>query len=281
MIAFLNGRFVPEEDARISIFDRGFLYGDGLFEVTRIFRGRPFRWNDHFARLQQGAAFLKIRLPFGKDELREHIAELIKRNQMSEGLLRLTLSRGVGVRGYSPKGADQPTLAMTLHPAPNMDGQPPPVWRVVTASFRLPADEALAQHKTCNKLAQVLARAEADAQGADEALLLNTDGEVVEGSSSNLFWITDETVNTPPLAAGILAGVTRLVTAEICRKLGMPLHETSVRPAELRHADGVFLSLSSWGIVEVGWMDGEPLRRSALAQRLREEYAEMTRICPD
>ena len=281
MIAFLNGKFVPEEDAKISIFDRGFLYGDGLFEVTRIFRGRPFRWKDHYTRLQQGAAFLKIKVPFTEVELREHIAELVKRNQMSEGLLRLTLSRGVGLRGYSPKGADKPTLAMTLHPAPDADGQPPPVWRVVTASFRLPAGEALAQHKTCNKLAQVLARAEADAQGADEALLLNTDGEVVEGSSSNLFWIAGETVCTPPLAAGILAGVTRLVVSEICRKTGVPLTEKSIKPADLRRAEGVFLSLSSWGIVEVGWMDGGPVGRSSLAQRLRQVYVEMTRICPD
>jgi branched-chain amino acid aminotransferase len=281
MIAFLNGQFVPEEDAKISIFDRGFLYGDGLFEVTRIFQGRPFRWKDHYARLQQGAAFLKIRVPFSDAELRGHITELVTRNQMPEALLRLTLSRGVGVRGYSPKGADHPTLAMTLHPAADTDGQPPPVWKVVTASFRLPADEALAQYKTCNKLAQVLARAEADARGADEALLLNTDGEVVEGSSSNLFWIANETVHTPPLAAGILAGVTRLVVTEICRKTGVPLRETSVKPAELRRADGVFLSLSSWGIVEVGWVDGEPVERSPLAQRLRHEYAEMTRICPE
>jgi branched-chain amino acid aminotransferase len=281
MIAFLNGSFVPEEDAKISIFDRGFLYGDGLFEVTRISRGRPFRWNDHFARLEQGAAFLKIRLPSGRDEIREHIAELVKRNQMPEALLRLTLSRGVGMRGYSPKGAEHPTLAMTLHPAPDAEGQPPPVWRVVTASFRLPAGEALAQYKTCNKLAQVLARAEADTRDADEALLLNTDGEVVEGSSSNLFWIQKGTVNTPPLAAGILAGVTRLVVAEICRKIGVPLREAGVKPVELRRAEGVFLSLSSWGIIEVGWMDGEPLERSPLAQRLRQEYVELAQICPE
>jgi branched-subunit amino acid aminotransferase/4-amino-4-deoxychorismate lyase len=110
---------------------------------------------------------------------------------------------------------------------------------------------------------------------------LNTDGEVVEGSSSNLFWIESQTVNTPPLAAGILAGVTRLVTAEICRKMGVAVREISIKPVALRRADGVFLSLSSWGIVEVGWLDGESLGRSSLAQRLRQEYTELTRICPD
>jgi aminodeoxychorismate lyase len=281
MIAFLNGSFVPEEEAKVSILDRGFLYGDGLFEVMSIFRGRPFRWNDHLARLRRGAEFLKIRVPFTEAELGEHARQLIERNGMPDALLRLTLSRGVGVRGYSPAGADHPTLAMTLHPAPDLDGESAPVWHVVTASFRLPAGEALAQYKTCNKLAQVLARAEADARGADEALLLNTDGKVVEGSSSNLFWITNGTVNTPALAAGILAGVTRLVVLEICRNLGLPVRETGVTPAELRRADGVFLSLSSRGIVEAGWLDDEPLGRSPLAQKLRQAYVEMTRNWQD
>jgi aminodeoxychorismate lyase len=281
MIALLNGNFIPEEQAKVSILDRGFLYGDGLFEVMSVFRGRPFRWNDHMGRLQQGAAFLKIRVPFAADELREHARQLIERNGLTEGLLRLTLSRGVGVRGYSPAGAEHPTLTMTLHPVPETNGTPPPVWRVIAASFRLPAGETLAQYKTCNKLSQVLARAEADARGADEALLLNTDGEVVEGSSSNLFWIAKETVNTPPLTAGILAGVTRVVVLEICQKIGVPIHEVGITPTELHRADGVFLSLSSRGVVEVGWLDDKPLGRSPLTQKLREAYVEMTRNCPD
>ena len=138
---------------------------------------------------------------------------------MPEALLRLTLSRGVGKRGYSPQGADHPTLVISLHPAPDADGQPPPAWRVITASSRLPANEALAEFKTCNKLPQILARAEADAAGADEALLLNTNGEVIEASSSNLFWIQNEAICTPSLPSGILAGVTRLVVLGLCRGL--------------------------------------------------------------
>ena len=275
MIAFINGSFLPEDEAKVSILDRGFLYGDGLFEVMRVFRGRPFRWPDHLARLRHGADFLKIRIPFGEAELREHTQQLIERNRMPEALLRLTLSRGVGVRGYSPAGADHPTLTMTLHPAPELAAEPPPLWRVVTSSFRLPAGEALAQYKTCNKLAQVLARAEADARGADEALLLSTDGEVVEGSSSNLFWIADGVVNTPPVAAGILAGVTRLVVLELCRKIGADVRELGIKPAELGRADGVFLSLSSRGVVEAGWLDGAAVSRSPLAQKLRSAYVEM------
>ncbi len=277
MIVFLNGRFVPETQAVVSVFDRSFLYGDGLFEVVRVYGGAPFRWAEHFDRFQRGAAFLKIQVPFGDGDLRKQALQLIERNGMPESLLRMTLSRGVGLRGYSPRGADSPALVMTLHPAPDADGQPSPRWRVMTASFRLPANEPLAQFKTCNKLPQILARAEAEAGGADEALLLNTNGEVVEGSTSNLFWIQGGIVSTPPLTSGILAGVTRLVVMEICQKLGLPTREAGVTPAELRGVEGVFLSLSSWGVVEVSSLDGHELGGSALTGRICKTYQEMTR----
>src|SRR5213593_2119906 len=189
MLVFLNGQFLPEEQAVVSVFDRGFLYGDGLFETLAVFNGTPFRWAPHWARLQRGAEFLKITLPFPSEALRGFAAQLIAQNQMPASLLRLTLSRGVGVRGYSPKGADRPSLIMSLHPRPASGLPTLPRWRLITSRLRLPANEPLAQFKTCNKLPQILARAEADAAGAEEALLLNTDGFVVEASSSNLFWL--------------------------------------------------------------------------------------------
>src|ERR1700674_2107993 len=108
MIVFLNGQFVPEEQAVVSVFDRSFLYGDGLFETMRIFRGKPFRWQQHLERLQGGAEFLNVVLPFPADALRAFAEQLISANQMPDSLLRLTLSRGIGQRGYSPKGAERP-----------------------------------------------------------------------------------------------------------------------------------------------------------------------------
>ncbi|MEY2427593.1 MAG: branched-chain amino acid aminotransferase [Verrucomicrobiota bacterium] len=272
MIVFVNGQFVPEEQAVVSVFDRSFLYGDGLFETMRIFKGRPFRWQQHMERLQGGAEFLKIVTPFSSDALRAFAEQLISANQMPESLLRLTLSRGIGRRGYSPKGADRPSLIMSLHPAPDTSPSAPPCWRLKTASVRLPAGELLAQFKTCNKLAQVLARAEADLAGADEALLLNTDGHVVEASSSNLFWIEDNTVCTPPLASGILAGVTRVVVLEICASQGVAVRETNVAPDGLRQSQGIFLSLSSVGIAEGVSLDGHALAQSSLVQKLRTAY---------
>jgi len=272
MLVFLNGKFVAEEKAVVSVFDRSFLYGDGLFEGVRIANGKPFRWSLHMKRFLHGVSHLKIRLPFSPDEIEKFAAQLIRKNTMREGLLRLTLSRGVGVRGYSPRGANSPIFVMTLHDVPKIDLNRPPLWKLVTSSSRLPAKEPLARFKTVNKLQQILARAEADAAGAQEALLLNTDGFVVEGTTSNLFWIRNGTVCTPPLASGVLPGITRTVVLEICRKLKIPTKEISPRPKELFSAQGVFLSMSSWGIVEAVKLDGRKLKRAACAAEIQRGY---------
>jgi aminodeoxychorismate lyase len=280
MLVFLNGRFLPAQDACVSIFDRGFLYGDGLFETLKVVRGKPFRWEEHMDRLQRGALYLYFRLPFTPAQLLRHATTLIQRNRLADGLLRITLSRGVGLRGYSPRGANKPTLAMTLHPAPDTKSHSPPRWSVITASCRLPAGERLAEFKTCNKLPQIIARAEADAAGADEALLLNTRGHVVEATSSNLFWIAQKTICTPPLQSGILAGVTRIAVREICRDLGLLLRETRITPARLKRVQGIFLSLSSWGVVEIVRFDGQAVSRSPLTAKIRAAYETMLQSAP-
>lgn len=275
MIVFLNGHFVPEDQATVSVFDRGFLYGDGLFETMRVANGKPFRWWDHMERLRKGGDFLGIKIPFGCKTLEKFAAELLARNKMPDALLRLTVSRGVGPRGYSPKGADKPLLVMTLHPVPGAPNSDSARWKLHTASFRLPAGEKLAHFKTANKLAQVLARVEADATGADEALLCNTEGFVVEGASSNLFWIEGDTVCTPPLESGILAGVTRAVTLELCAQLGLLHAERQITPEGLRHAQGVFLTLSSLGVVAAGELDGVPLAGAPCIAKLQQAYEEL------
>lgn len=272
MIVFLNGQFVPAEQAVVSVFDRSFLYGDGLFETMRVSNGKPFRWWQHMERLRSGGDFLGLKIPISCKALEKFAAELIAQNKMPDALLRLTVSRGVGPRGYSPKGADQPVVVMTLHPVPGAPSTGSASWKLVTASFRLPAGEKLAHFKTANKLAQVLARAEADAAGADEALLCNTDGFVIEGASSNLFWIEGDTVCTPPLASGILAGVTRAVTLELCQQLGLPVAERQVTPEQLRRVSGVFLTLSSLGVVGATALDDFALAPSACVAKLGHAY---------
>ena len=289
MIVFVNGQFVPEAAATVSVFDRSFLYGDGLFETMRVANGKLFRWTQHMQRLERGAEFLGIKIPFGRGALAVFATEIVARNQLPDALLRLTLSRGVGVRGYSTKGADHPTLVMSLHPigAPNSDSArserdgseigAPLRWRAHIARFRLPSGEAVAQFKTCNKLVQIIARAEAEAAGADEALLLNTDGFVVEAAAGNLFWIQDGTVCTPPITGGVLAGVTRALVLELCAKLSVPCRESNIRPSELARMDAAFLSLSSHGIVELTAVDGVALGSSAVAGRLHAAYLDLVR----
>lgn len=302
MMVVLNGRLVPDEHALVSVFDRGFLYGDGLFETILVRRGVPFRWSQHLARLDRGAKRLRIPIPFPPGRLREFADQLIGKNHLPESILRLALSRGVGPRGYSTQGADSPTLVMTLHPIPAFRGSagltagvadtgpdpshegghsPVPVarptlqWRLITSSVRVAAHDPLAALKTASKLPQILARLEAEEQGADEALLLNTNGQVAEAASGNLFWFEGETVCTPPLDAGLLAGVTRSVVLELCQSLEWTSKEKNIRPALLKRMNGVFLTLSTLGIVEAVSLDGEPLPRSKRIAHLRRAYGHL------
>jgi aminodeoxychorismate lyase len=277
MIVFLDGKFVSEHRAVVSVFDRSFLYGDGLFETMLIANRVPFCWRQHLERLERGAAFLDIRLPFTPGELRGFVDRLLVENQMSQALLRLTLSRGIGLRGYSPRGAHSPTLVMSLHSAEACGAGEITAWHLMTSGFRLPAREPLAQFKSCNKLPQILARAQAEAADVDEALLLNTDGFVVEGAASSFFWIEAGAVYTPPLASGILSGVTRQVVFEICGNLGLGLQERNISAKEILRVDGVFLTLSSLGIVEGQSLDGHPLSRSPFTTQIRTAYWDRVR----
>ena len=277
MLVFLNGAFVPEEKAVVSVFDRGFLYGDGLFETIRVFNSKPFRWQEHIERLRAGAEFLKVKLPFSLNRLRIVANKLVRENRMPDCLLRMTLTRGIGAAGYSPAKARKPTLAMALRSAPKSDGAHPPQWKLVSSSFRIVADDPLGRFKTCNKLPQILARSEADEAGADEALLSNTNGCVAEGASSNVFWVKRGTIYTPPVAAGILPGVTRSVVFELAAKLGIAIREKNIRLKDIGRMDGVFLSLTSWGIIEVTSLDGKRLKKSELTLQVRNAYDELVK----
>lgn len=268
MLVFLNGRFVPEEQALVSAFDRGFLYGDGLFETLRVMNGVPLGWDAHWRRLANGAETLKLKLPFTSDFLRAQARELSRQNQLPEALLRLTLSRGVGQRGYSPRGADTPTLVMALHPAPPL-GPAAPQWKLHTASLRVPTGDALSACKSANKLLHVLARAEAEAVGADDALLLNASGEVAETTSANIFWVEGDTLHTPPLTSGALPGVTRADVLGLCRAQSIPAIATTADLPRLLRANGVFLTSSASGVVEVVALDGQAMPSSPLTAHVR------------
>jgi branched-chain amino acid aminotransferase len=275
MIAFCNGEFLPEHEAKVSVFDRGFLYGDGIFETIRICQGAPFRWDQHLERLREGASALRIRVPIADKDLAATAQELVRRNQLPEAILRITLSRGAGRRGYSPAGADQPTIVMTVHAALSAGLENPGCWRIVTSSLRASSGDPLALLKSASKLPQVLARAEAEARGADEALFLNGEGEATEGASANLFWIEHGTVWTTPLTSPALPGVTRRVVLDLCRELAVPFAEGRCPLKRLWEAEGVFLTLTSLGIVEGVSLDGQQLSRSPLTRKLHRAYQQL------
>jgi branched-subunit amino acid aminotransferase/4-amino-4-deoxychorismate lyase len=272
VLVFLNGQFLPEAQAVVPVNDRGFLLGDGLFETMRVAGGRPFRFAQHLERLTRGADFLKIKLPFTPEELEKFAGQLIEKNKMPEAILRLTLTRGPGGRGYAPTSEGMPTLVMTLHPAP--PSEKPVAWSLVTSSFRIPTADPLAFFKTTSKILHVMARAEAVERGADEALLLNTNGEVAETASGNLFWVQDDTICTAP-AVGILPGITRAVVLEICRTLGIRTNQRAIRPDELKHRAGIFITQSALGIVPVLMIDGRPVEPSSLVNQIARAYHEM------
>ena len=268
MLVFLNGRILPKARAVVPVNDRGFLLGDGLFETLRVVQGRPFLFAAHLERLARGAEFLKIRLPFPPKRLERFAARLIQRNRMPEAVLRLTLTRGPGERGYLPRKQGRPTLVMTLHPAPRR----PAAWKLATSSFRAADGGPLASFKTTGKILHVLARLEASEKGADEALLLNTRGEAAGTAGGNLFWIDHGKVCTAPAGRGALPGITRAAVLDICRSLGWPTARRVIRPAALRRMEGVFVTQSVFGIVPVTALDGRKVARSPRVDRLRRAY---------
>jgi len=275
MVVFLNGIFLPEADAVVSLNDRGFLLGDGLFETTRVAQGRPFRLAQHLERLTRGADFLKIKPPFSPKEIHRFATELIEKNGLADGVLRVTLTRGPGTRGYSANGANRPTLALTLHTLPPQSADEPVQWSLITSSFRIPASDALAAFKSTSKILNVLARGEAESKGADEALLLNTNGEVAGTAGGNLFWVYHDKICTVPTGRGVLPGITRAVVLEICQALGLETTKRVIKPEMLRNAEGIFVTQSALGIVPVVSFDGFPVAPSPLVDQIGTAYNTM------
>ncbi|HLZ54993.1 MAG TPA: aminotransferase class IV [Verrucomicrobiae bacterium] len=273
MTIFLNGRFVSEAEAVIPVNDRGFMYGDGLFETVRVVNGRPFRLAQHLERMTRGADFLKIKPPFAPKALQEFVEQLIEQNQMPEAILRVTLTRGPGARGYTPEAEGRPTMVMVLHVAP--PAEDPIHWSLVTSSFRVLAADPLSSFKTLNKLTHVMARTEAAGKGADEALLINTNGEVAETASGNVFWVYHDKICTTPTGRGVLPGITRAVVLEICQALGLLTNKRVVKPEALKNSEGIFVTQSALGIVPVATFDGEPVASSPLVDQIFNAYREL------
>lgn len=271
MIVYFDGAFVPEHEAMVSIFDRSFRYGDGLFETLLAKNGRFFRWEQHLQRLERSVAFIRLPITIHKSALLAAAGHLLERNAMADAVLRITVSRGAGPRGYLPTGTEKPVLIMTCDTRPTARSPA----KVITSKFRVAVGDMLSQHKTSSRLLNVLAAMEARDAGADEALLVDTEGNVTEGATSNIFCIKQGAVYTTPITAGVLPGITRQAIFDLCAKLQVACVERSIPAEGLKRLDGAFLTLTSRGVFEVESVNGSPIGRSAITARLASSLEEL------
>lgn len=253
---YLNGRFVAAEAARVSVFDRGFLYGDGLFETVRAYGGRPFLADAHHARLAAAALRVGIEPPFDAKGFADLLDRTLARNGIRDALLRLTLTRGSGPPVPDPAGAAEPTVLVVPRPAPPVDGA---AWRRGLAAQVVAGDGTGGGLKSTSFLPHVLALRAAREHGADEALLTNAAGEVAEGSVSNLFGVWGGMLVTPPVSAGGLAGVTRGLVLGLAERHGIRAEERPVPPKVLVDAEELFVTSTGWEVMPLTRLDGQPV----------------------
>jgi branched-chain amino acid aminotransferase len=256
---YINGALVARGKARISPFDRGFLYGYGLFETMRSYRGYVFRLDRHLARLMRSAERLGLAAELDPAELEQAIYKTLEANKLSDARIRLTISAGEGERGLVTPEGGTPTVIviaerLTLPPQVYQKGVRAAIVRVRRSSL-----SPLSQIKSINYLDSLLAHSEAVALGADEAILLNERGFVAECSTSNIFLVVAGKLLTPSEESGILPGITREAVLELARATGVEVVEGEIPVEDLRRADEVFLTTSVREIVPIVSVDGEPI----------------------
>ncbi len=263
MIIYLNGEYVPAEEARVSVFDRGFLYGDGIYETLRVYGGRVFKLEEHLVRLERSAQLIRMDLPLSREAFAEAIDTCLKVNDLSDALVRIGVSRGEASEpGLNPAlVAGPPTVVIAPRPfEPYPEAMYEAGIRAAVVSVRRNPTEALNPAiKSTNFLNNILAKMEALGAGADEAIMLNTDGHIAEGTTTNIFWVAGQTLCTPPLEAGVLDGVTRSVTITLAEDLDYQVLEVLRGRSALEEAEEVFVTSTSYEIMPVTSIDGKPV----------------------
>jgi branched-chain amino acid aminotransferase len=256
--ASVNGEITPAEQARVSVLDNGFTFGDGVYETLRTYGARPFHLDRHLARLRRSARRLAIPLPDGDGGLTQDLDALLRKAANSESYIRIIVTRGTGDVSYRFERVKGPTVVMLVKPfepfaeSHYVEGVP-----VILSSVRRNHPRALDPAiKSCNLLNNILAVQEAQAKGALEPILLNDIGEVAEGASSNVFLVKDGTLMTPPLDAGLLPGVTRQIVLELAGGLPIPAREELIAVKDLLAADEVFLTSTVREVLPIATIDG-------------------------
>jgi len=281
LVVYIDGVYVPKEQASVSVYDHGLLYGDGVFEGIRAYNGRVFRLDEHLRRLARSGQFLHLVLPLSQDELREAILETLRQNKIRDGYVRVLVTRGKGDLGLDPRKCEKPTLVII---ADGIQLFPPNVYEegieLACASIRRPPPDVFpAQAKSLNYLNSILAKMEAIRQGFDEAIMLNTSGFVAECTGDNIFLVRNGCLTTPPSYAGILEGVTRNVVIEMAAELGIETREELFTLVDVYGADECFLTGTAAEMVPVVKVDGRPIsdgRPGPVTGKLSEMFRALT-----
>ncbi|RME38982.1 MAG: branched-chain-amino-acid transaminase [Planctomycetota bacterium] len=275
---WMDGRIVPVEEARISVFDHGLLYGDGVFEGIRIYNGKIFKEEEHIKRLYESAKAIRLTIPLTPDEVRSAMAEAMAANGITgDGYIRLVVTRGVGSLGISIHKTANPTVFVI---ADTIALYPQEVYErglhcIVSNIARNHPNTTSPRIKSLNYLNNVLAKAEAMDVGADEAIMLTTEGYVCECSGDNIFLVRDGVIRTPPTSMGILEGITRGLVIELARKAGIPVEETLLIRHDLYVADECFATGTAAEIVPITRIDGRNVgdgRPGPITKRLLKDF---------
>jgi branched-chain amino acid aminotransferase len=271
------GDVVDPQDARVSVFDRGFLYGDSVYETMRTAGGKPVELSRHLARLRRSGAGIGLALPVEGEVIAAAIERTHRASANDESYVRVIVTRGEGPIALDPREVDEATLVVIVQPLqlPTAEQYDRGISAVIVDVEKAGGGLLDPGIKTGNYLNNILALRQAIARGGDDAIMCNAAGEVAEGATSNVFMARGGEVLTPHLRAGLLAGITREVVSELAAEIGHPVRETTIHPAQLRAADEAFLTSSVRGIMPITRLDGQPIgsgTAGVITRRLHERY---------
>ena len=282
MQIYISGKFFDRDNAKISVFDHGFLYGDGVFEGMRSYNGKVFRLRDHMIRLWNSAKALMIDIPITLEEMESAVDETLKINGIQDGYIRLLVTRGIGTLGLDAHLCSNPQVIiiaahLALYPAEYYEKG----LEIVTAStVRTNPAMVSPQIKSMNYLNNILAKIEGHQAGCIEVLMLNTKGEVAECSGDNIFIISKGTLHTPPTEAGILEGITRQTVLEIAADMHIPIKEVPMTRYDIFAADECFLTGSAAELIPVIKLDGRSIgdgKPGVMTKKLLDRFHEETK----
>ena len=261
LVIYCNGAFVQEEEAKVSVFDHGFLYGDGIFEGIRAYHGRVFKLDEHLKRLYESAKSIQLNIGISKGDMQEIVFETLCRNGLHDAYIRLVVSRGKGDLGLDPTKCP---VAAIFCIADQIKIFEPKMYEqgleVVTVAIRRNNHDSLSPRiKSLNYLNNILAKIEANQAGVVEGVMLNQDGYVTEGTSDNIFIYRDGVLITPPLSAGLLEGITREAVLQLAGPLGIIVREGLFTRHDLYTAEECFLSGTAAELIPVTKVDGREI----------------------